>query len=73
MDQHGRFSKGNSGSSGLPCYYFQLFCMMKRNSGYSFVLLSQRAKQKDRGSVNKKKSKFVFAKYLHNYIECNLL
>ncbi|CAH3026085.1 unnamed protein product [Porites evermanni] len=53
VDQHGHTV--TSGSSGLLCYYFQLFCMIKRNSGYSFVLLSQKAKQKERGSVNKKK------------------
>lgn len=67
VDQHGHTV--TSRSSGLLCYYFQLFCMIKRNSGYSFVLLSQKAKQKERGSVNKKKSESVFPKYLHTYLE----
>lgn len=43
--------------------------MIKRNSGYSFVPVPQRAKQKERGSVNKKKSEFVFPKYRNTYLE----
>ena len=67
LDQHGHTV--TSGSSGLLCYYFQLFCVIKRNSGYSFVLLSQRAKQKERGSINKKKSESVFPKHPNTYLE----